>query len=152
MQAFSSCSVSRSTSLVCRLLSLILFLYIPHLWTWQLIEASYFKQHEYGNNFRFPFSSLFFSLVVSALQDAKSYAFPAKRTELHLGCHTCWLRYFTLVACDADGRGRTVTWLPKVLVWLDYQIFLGMGLHSRVRGSARKEKYCDRFCIELQLH
>ena len=60
--------------------------------------------------------------------------------------------HFTLVACDADGRARTVTWLPKVLGWLDYHIFLGMGPHSRVRGSARKEKYCDRFCIELQLH
>ena len=27
--------------------------------------------------------------------------------------------------------GRTVTWLPKFLGWMDYQIFLGMGLRSR---------------------
>ena len=41
--------------------------------------------------------------------------------ELHLGCHTCWLSYFTLV-CLWCGRtvsragGRcTVTWLPNFL-------------------------------------
>ena len=26
--------------------------------------------------------------------------------------------------------GRTVTWLPKFLGWVDYHIFLGMGLRS----------------------
>ena len=36
-------------------------------------------------------------------------------------------------ACDADGR--TVTWLPKFLGWVDYHIFLGKGLRSRARGS-----------------
>ena len=32
--------------------------------------------------------------------------------------------------CGADGRsvGRTVTWLPKFLGWVDYQIFLPMVL------------------------
>ena len=36
-------------------------------------------------------------------------------------------------ACGADGRlvGRTVTWLPKFLEWVDHHIFLGMGLRSR---------------------
>ena len=29
---------------------------------------------------------------------------------------------------------RTVTWLPKFLGWLDYHIFLGMGLRSRARA------------------
>ena len=33
-------------------------IYIPNLWTWQLIQAKYFRQHGYRNNFRFPFSSL----------------------------------------------------------------------------------------------
>ena len=28
--------------------------------------------------------------------------------------------------------GPTVMWLPKFLGWIDYQIFLGMGLRSRV--------------------
>ena len=37
-------------------------------------------------------------------------------------------------ACGADGRlvGRTVTWLPKFLEWVDHHIFLGMGLRSRL--------------------
>ena len=30
--------------------------------------------------------------------------FPPKTPVLHLGYHTCWLSYFTLVACGADGR------------------------------------------------
>ena len=40
-------------------------------------------------------------------------------------------------ACGADGRvdGRTVTRLPKFLGWIDYQIFLGMGLRLRARAS-----------------
>ena len=30
--------------------------------------------------------------------------------------------------------GRTVTWLPKFLGWMDYQIFLGMGLRSPAKN------------------
>ena len=53
--------------------------------------------------------------------------------ELYLGSHTCWLSYLTLV-CLWCGRtcgrsvGRTVTWLPKFLGWVDNHLFLGMGL------------------------
>ena len=45
--------------------------------------------------------------------------------DLHLG----WLRYFTLVRlwCGRAG-GRTVTWLPTFLGWVDYFIFLPMVL------------------------
>ena len=67
------------------------------------------------------------SLVVSALQDAGGYAISRQyNLELHLGCHTCWLNYFTLCACGADGRslGRcTVTWLPNFLGWVLYHHF-----------------------------
>ena len=46
------------------------------------------------------------SLVVSASQDAGSYATSRQNNlELHLGSHTCWLRYFTLVCLWC---GRTV--------------------------------------------
>ena len=40
-------------------------------------------------------------------------------------------------ACGADEwvDGRTVTRLPKFLRWIDYQIFLGMGLRLRARAS-----------------
>ena len=72
------------------------------------------------------------SLVVSASQDVACYAFSRQNNlELHVGCHTCWLSYFTMPAYGADGRsvgrsgGRTVTWLPKFLGWVDYHIFLG---------------------------
>ena len=74
------------------------------------------------------------SLVVSALQDAGGYAISRQNNlELHLGCHTCWLTYFTLV-CLWCGRtvarsvyghvitkfsrmGRILHFLPMVLRW-----------------------------------
>ena len=79
-----------------------------------------FRQHGYRNNFRFPFSYLLTLLVVSASQVAGGYAISHQNNlELHLGCHTGWLSYFTLV-CLWCGRtvvcsgGRcTVTWLPR---------------------------------------
>ena len=46
------------------------------------------------------------SLVVSASQDAGGYAISRQNNlELHLGCHTCWLSYSTLVCL---WHGRTV--------------------------------------------
>ena len=46
------------------------------------------------------------SLVVTASQDAGGYAISRQNNlELHLGCHTCWLKYFTLVSVErTDGR------------------------------------------------
>ena len=58
--------------------------------------------------FRFPFSS-YWALVVSALQDAGGYAISRQNNlELHLGCHTCWLSYFTFVClwCGWTVGGR----------------------------------------------
>ena len=55
-----------------------------------------------------------------------------------MGCHTCWLSYFTLVClCCRFMVARsftwcTVTWLPNFLAWVDCHIFLGMGLRPRV--------------------
>ena len=38
------------------------------------------------------------SLVASASRDAGDYVISRRNNlELHLGCHTCWLSYFTLV-------------------------------------------------------
>ena len=47
------------------------------------------------------------------------------------------LRWYS---CGADGRadGKTVTWLPKFLEWVDYHIFLGMGLRLRASGAPLK--------------
>ena len=126
---------SRWASLVCRLLSLFLGLSLALyskfvdttinlsliLWTPRIQK-------------QFPLSVFFFidSLVVSPLQDAGGYVISRQNNlELHLGCHTCWLSYFTLVCpwCERTvGRslGRcTVTWLPNFLGW---------------RGSARARK------------
>ena len=59
----------------------------------------------YRNNFRFPFSYLL-TLWLSASQDAGGYTISRRNIlELHLGCHTCWLSYFTLVCL---WFGRTV--------------------------------------------
>ena len=45
----------------------------------------------------------------TALQDADGYAISRPNNlELHLGCHTCWLSYFTVVCLWC--RRRTVTW------------------------------------------
>ena len=37
------------------LFSVFFLLYIPNLWTWQLIYAQYFRKHGYGENSCFPF-------------------------------------------------------------------------------------------------
>ena len=72
---------------------------------------------------KFPLSVfvLIDSLVVSASQDAGGYAISRQNNlELHLGCHTCWLSYFTLVCLWC---GRTVARSLGVRS-RDYQIFL----------------------------
>ena len=70
--------------------------------------------------------------------------------ELHLGYHTCWLSYFfvgvPVVRTDGWSGGRTVTWLPKFLGCIGYQIFSPMVLRARessainveIHGSERK--------------
>ena len=55
---------------------------------------------------QFPLSVFVFinSLVVSASKDADGYTISRQNNlVLHLGCHTCWLSYFTLV-CLSFGR------------------------------------------------
>ena len=71
-------------------------------------------------------SAFRFRLYLLFSCDAGGYAISRQNNlELHLGCHTCWLNYFTLV-CLWCGRtvGRTVTWLPNFVGWVDYHIFL----------------------------
>ena len=125
-------SFSRWAPLACRLLSvfLCLSLLLYSKFVDMTINLSYcFRQHG------FPLSVFVF--IVSASQDEGGYAISCQNNlVLHLGCHTCWLSYFTSVCLwckKTDGRkgGRTVTWLPKFLGWVDYHIFLGMGLRSR---------------------
>ena len=61
--------------------------------------------------------------------------FPSKlNLELHLGSHTCWLSYFTLVCLWCSIARCTVTWLPNFLGWVDYHISLAMGLRAQYRN------------------
>ena len=65
---------------------------------------------------QFPLSIFVFidSLVVSASQDVGGYAISHQNNlELHLGCHTCWLRYFTLV-CLWCGRRACCHVITKI--------------------------------------
>ena len=68
------------------------------------------------------FDSCQFTIIwMSIIKLNTSYRLPHQQKSLtfHIG--------FPVVRTD----GRTVTWLPKYLGWIDYQIFLGMGLRSR---------------------
>ena len=83
---------------------------------------------------------LFFLFKVRA-----AMCFPSKENlELHLGRYTWCLSYFTLVYlwCGrtvARSLARyTVPWLPNFLGWVDYHIFLAMGLHPRAALRARR--------------
>ena len=86
---------------------------------------------------QFPLSVFFFidSFVVSAYKTPVAiYAISCQNNlELHLGYHTCWLSYFTLVYlwCGRTvGRAVcrcTVKWLPNFLGWVDYFIFFTHG-------------------------
>ena len=104
-----------------------LFLYIPNLWTWQL--SLILKTTRIQKQFLLSVFVFIDSLDVSTLQDAGGYAISCQNNlQLHLGCHTCWLSYFTLVClwCSRAGGqsgGPTVTWLPNFLGWVDYRVF-----------------------------
>ena len=96
-----------------------LFLYIPNLWTWQL--SLILKTTRIQKQFLLSVFVFIDSLAVSTLQDAGGCAISRQNNlELHLGCHACWLSYFTLVClwCSRAGGqagGPTVTWLPNFL-------------------------------------
>ena len=114
---------SRWASLACRLLPLFLCvsltLYSKFLDMTINLSLILYKTRRQKQS---PLSLFVFmdSLVVSALQDAGGYAISRQNNlELHLGCHTCWLNYFTLVCLWC---GRTVGRLVGVRS-RDYQIF-----------------------------
>ena len=86
---------------------------------------------------QFPLSVFVFidSLVVSAFQDSGGYAISRQNNlKLHLGYHTCWLSYFTLVCVWwrwTVGRSVGQTYdhvITKISQMGSYHIFLGMGL------------------------
>ena len=67
-----------------------------------------------------------------------------------MGCHTCWLSYFTLVClwCEwtvAQAVGRCmVMWLPNFLGWLDYFIFSPMVLRYKDENFFWSGFYCNQ--------
>ena len=114
--------LSRWTSLACRLLSLFLCL-SPALYSKFVdILDNESKLNTLENTDTETISASIFVFVdsVSALQDASSYAISRQNNlDLHLGCHTCWLSYFTLVCLWC---GRTAA-RAVVVRSRDYQIF-----------------------------
>ena len=127
---FISRSISRWASLACPLHSLFrlcLSISLYSKFVDMTINLSLILKKT-GIQKHFPLSGFisFDSLAASALQEAAGYAiFRPNNLELHLGCHTCWLSYFTLVCLWCGWTvERTVTWLPNFLGWVDYHIFL----------------------------
>ena len=103
---------SRWSSLACRLLSLFPRLSLSLISKFVDITTNISLILETTRiQKQFPLSVFVFidSLVVSASQDAGGYAISRQiNLELHLGCHTCWLSYFTLVWlwCGRTAGGR----------------------------------------------
>ena len=103
---------SRWASLACRPLSLFLCLSLAlySKFVDMTINLSVILKKT-GIQKHFPLSGFFSidSLAASALQEAAGYAISRPNNlELHLGCHTCWLSYFTVVCLWC--RRCTVTW------------------------------------------
>ena len=98
--------------------SVFLFLYIPNLWTWQLIWTEYFRQHRYRNNFCFLFSSLL-TLKLSLLHKTRVA-----------------MRFLAKITSSCIWVAIPVDWvISKFLLWVNYHIFLGMGLYACTRGA-----------------
>ena len=115
---------SRWASLACRLLSLFLCLSLALyskfvdmtinlsllLWTTRIQKQ-----------FTLSFFIFIDSLVVSTLQDAGGYAISRQNNfEFDLGCHTCWLSYFTFVHlwCGRSGGwafGHVITKISRMV-------------------------------------
>ena len=97
------------------------------------------KDTETISAFRF---RLIDSFVVSALQDAGGYAISRQNNlESHLGYHTCWLSYFTLICLwcgwtvSQAGGWCTVIWLPNFLGWHGPPLARFAGKNSSIRGN-----------------
>ena len=91
--------------------SVFLFLYFLNLWTWKLIQASYFRHHGCRNNFRFPFSLLTLKSKLFLLYKTRvAMRFPAKITSSCIRLPYLLLSYFTLVYLWYGRTGkRTVS-------------------------------------------
>ena len=130
---------SLSVASLWSILSVFLFLYIVNFGAWQNTLDN--TDTETISVFRLVFIDCF---IVSALQDAVGHAiFRQKNLELHLGCHTCWLSYLTMVClcCGlTDGRrSRDYKSLPKFLRSIDNQIFLPMVRGVPLRALRARE-------------
>ena len=137
---------SRYASLACRLLSpfLCLPLALFSKFVDMTINLSLLLQTTRIQK-QFPLSVFVFidSLGVSAWQDSGGYAISRQNNlELYLGCHTCWLSYFTLIYlwCGRTvGGGRcTVMWFPNILRWVD---LLTYGAPLARASRARELRY-----------
>ena len=103
------------------------------------------------NNVEKDTTLFFFSLWKSG----RPWDFLPNKTLSFIWFHTCWLSYLILVCLCADGRavgrsgGRTVTWRPKFLVCIGYQIFLPTVLYAARASRARELRY---YKLIVKLH
>ena len=106
---------SRWVSLACRLLSLFLCLSLAlySKFVDMTINLSLkFQTTRKQRQFLFSVFVFIDSLPVSTLQDSGGYAISRQNNlELHLGCRTCWLSYFTLVCllCGRNGQSNKLS-------------------------------------------
>ena len=118
---------------------LFLFLHILNSWTWELIE---YKLNTLDNMdtetipaFRFRLNWLFSCLCFT--RRGWLCDFPLKQPRVAFELSYLMIELFHIGIPVVRTGGRTVTWLPKFLGWVDYHIFLEMGL--RLRASERVE-------------
>ena len=118
-------------------------IYIPNLWTWQLIQAKYFRQHGYRNNFRFPFSSLLTHKFSLLYKTPVAMPFPAKMTlsSIWVAIPVDWV-ILHWCACGADGRslgravgqsvyGHVITKFSRLITTFSYPLVLRGARFSR---------------------
>ena len=98
------------------------------------------------------------SLVVSALQDTGGHVISHQNNlELHLGCHTWWLSYFTLV-CPWCRRmvaqsvyGHVITkfsWMGRLLHFLTYGALLA---HFVCESSGIKPLFGEKLWLQSSI-
>ena len=131
-------SFSRWASLACHLFSLFLCLSLS-LYSKSVDMKINLSLILYTTRIQKQFPLFVFVFIDSLVVRTRvAMRFPAKITSscIWIDIPFDWL-ILHWYACGVDGRlvCRTVTWLPKFLGWVDYHIFLGMGLRSRARWA-----------------
>ena len=144
---------------------------LPSIGIFQIFQISghdNLTQTETISPFRFVITSD--CLIVCVPQDASTYDFPPKNLELHFGCHTCRLSYFTSVSLwfrltDRLGQVTTVTTkfsyprcsgaserAPLILVISRKETYAIIKSNQNVSIKQRSQTLSTFFFFSSQLH